>query len=127
MNHRPSRNRFFFVYSSRNKAGGRPHPIVDARRDMALTMYWQHRTIEEIAAELNVHIDTIRAYIRRARRQGDIRAMRRRGQKRSMMAQARAKRIVDLAATGLTANEIANRVNCHVRLVQIRLKEKADG
>lgn len=125
--YRPSRTRFFYIYSSKNKVGGRPHPVVDARRDMALNMFWEHRTIEEIAIHLKVHVDTIRAYIRRARRNGDERAMRRRDMKSTIIARARAKRIADLHKAGLSSREIAKRVNCHQRLVQMRIKEAADG
>ncbi|TJU85583.1 MAG: hypothetical protein E5Y10_24495 [Mesorhizobium sp.] len=113
----------FYHYSSRNKKDGRPHPVVYHRRDRALTMFWEQRTVEEIAVTLDVSIDTIRSYIRDGRRKGDERAMRRTGQKRIVEAQVRRRQICELSGFGFTAAEIADRLNCHVRLVQIRLKE----
>lgn len=114
----------FHAYSSRNKKGGFPHPVVYQRRDRALTMFWEQRTIEEIAVTLDIAIDTVRSYIRDARRKGDHRAMRRVGQKRIVEAVVRRRQIGELSAFGYTPAEIANTLNCHVRLVQIRLKER---
>ena len=119
----PYRKLPFYAFSSRNKRGNRPHPTVLQRREQILNMYWEHRTIEEIAVTLDIANDTVRGYIKRARRRGDKRAARRTGQKRIMQAEARRKQIVELAAYGYTPAEIAMHVNAHVRLVQMRLKE----
>lgn len=86
-------------------------------------MYWEHRTVEEIAVTLNIATDTVRDYIKRARRDGDERAIRRAGLKRIMQAEAKRRQIVELAGHGYTAAEIAQVVNSHIRLVQLRLKE----
>lgn len=117
----------FYELSSRNKKGGRPHPAVGARRETILNMYWEHRTIEEISVELNIAIDTVRGYIKRARGRGDRRAARKTGLKRIMQAEARRKQILELASFGYTAGEIADLVHCHVRLVQMRIKEASNG
>jgi len=86
-------------------------------------MYWEHRTIDEIAVTLDIATDTVRDYIKRARRDGDERAIRRAGLKRIMQAEAKRKQIVELAGHGYTPAEIAQVVNSHIRLVQLRLKE----
>lgn len=113
----------FHAYSSRNKQGNRPHPIVLRRREQILNMYWEHRTIEEIATTLDIATDTVRGYIKRARRLGDDRAKRQMGVKRIVQAQARRRQIVELAGHGYTPAEIAKQINAHLRLVQMRLKE----
>lgn len=116
----------FHAYSSRNKAGGKPHPLVIQRREQILNMYWEHRTKDEIAAELDIAIDTVSDYIKRARRRGDKRAQRRTGQKRIMQAEARRKHILELSRCGYSPAEIAQLAHCHLRLVQMRLKEASD-
>lgn len=117
----------FYVLSSRNKKGNRPHPLIFARRESILDMYWEHRSVEEIAVELDISIDSVRRHIKRARRRGDIRAQRRIGLKRIMKAEARRRQIVELDKHGYSAMEIAGMVHCHVRLVQMRLKEAVNG
>lgn len=123
--YRPSRP--FYYYSSMNKKGWRPDPVVYQRKHRALTMYWEQRTVEEIAVTLDISTDTVRSYIRAARKKGDERAMRRTGQKRFVQASARRRQILELAGFGFTPSEIAERLHCHVRLVQIRLKEAENG
>lgn len=117
----------FYVYSSNNKRGNRPHPTVMQRREAALNMYWEHRTIEEISVSLDIAYETVRRYIRHARRTGDERVQRRTGIKRIMQAQARRNQIMKLASHGYTPQEISKLVNAHVRLVQMRIKEAAGG
>lgn len=117
----------FHVFSSRNKKGNKPHPLIFARRESILNMFWEHRTIEEIACELKLAIDTVRDHIKRARKNGDRRAARKTGQKRIMQAEARRKQIIELAKYDYSPQEIAGMVNCHVRLVQMRLKEAGNG
>lgn len=124
---RYSPSRPFHSYSRMNKKGWRPDPVVYLRADRALTMFWEQRTVEEIATELDIAVDTVRSYIRAARRRGDERAMRRHGQKRVVQAAARRRQIEELSRYGYTPAEIAERLNCHVRLVQLRLKESSNG
>ncbi len=117
----------FYAYSSNNKRGNRPHPTVMQRREAALNMYWEHRTIEEISVSLDIAYETVRRYIRHARRTGDERVQRRTGIKRIMQAQARRNQITKLSALGYTPQEISGLVHAHVRLVQMRIKEASDG
>lgn len=119
----PNAGRQFYEFSSRNKRGNRPHPIVLRRREQILNMYWEHRTIDEIATTLDIAPDTVRDHIKRARRNDDDRAKRRMGIKRLVQAQARRKQIIELAGHGYTPREIAKQVNAHVRLIQMRLRE----
>ena len=116
----------FYTLSSRNKRGNRPNPTVLRRRETILNMYWEHRTIEEIAATLDIATDTVRDYIKRARRRGDTRAARQTGVKRIMQAESRRKQIVELHSFGYSPAEIARHMNCHLRLVQMRLKEASE-
>ncbi|MEJ5081065.1 HTH domain-containing protein [Ochrobactrum sp. MYb379] len=113
----------FYLYSSRNKKGGKPHPVVFRRKDRVLTMWWEHRTAAEIAEELDISIDTVRGYIKTARKAGDPRATRTRATKRIMAAQTRRRNIVELNSRGLDVKEIAKALSVHPRLVQMRLKE----
>ena len=113
----------FHLYSSRNKKGGKPHPVVFRRRDRILTLWWQHRTQEEIATELGIDITTVRRHIARAKRLGDPRAMAKRTDHRRMAAAVRRRTIVDLAQRGMSVAEIAAVLRCHVRLVQMRIRE----
>ena len=121
--HLPYRKLPFYTYSSRNKQGNRPNPIIIQRREQILNMYWEHRTLDEIAITLDIAIDTVRAHILRARRLGDERAKRRMGIKRIVQAQARRKQIIELSRHGYSPAQIAKQVNAHIRLVQMRLKE----
>ncbi len=117
----------FHIYSSRNKKGGKPHPVVFRRKDRALTMWWEYRTAAEIAVELDISIETVRRYIKSARRAGDPRATRNRSVKRIMAAQARRRNIIELHSKGLDVREIAKALSIHIRLVQMRLKEASNG
>nr|DAO70282.1 MAG TPA: HTH domain protein [Caudoviricetes sp.] len=113
----------FYTFSSRNKKGGKPHPVVFRRKDRALSMWWEYRTAAEIAEELDISIETVRRYIKSARRDGDPRASRNRPAKRIMAAQARRRNICELYRKGLDVKEIAKALAVHPRLVQMRLKE----
>jgi len=117
----------FYELSSRNKKGNRPHPTVLWRREQILNMYWEHRSIDEISVTLDIACDTVRDYIKRARKDGDDRASRNKGIKRIRQAQAKRKQIVQLAGFGFMPAEIAKQVNCHIRLIQLRLKEWRDA
>ena len=117
----------FYAYSSNNKRGNRPHPTVMQRREAALNMYWEHRTIEEISVSLDIAYETVRRYIRHARRMGDERVQRRTGIKRIMQAQARRNQIMKLAGHGYTPLEISKLVNCHVRLIQMRIHQAKEA
>ncbi len=113
----------FYAYSSKNKKGGKMHPVVFRRKNEALTQFWERRTIDEIAASLDISPDTVRNYILAARANGDIRAASRES-KRLMMARVRRLHIDELSRQGYSNQEIAERLNVHVRLVQLRLKER---
>ncbi len=113
----------FYHYSSRNKKGGKLHPLVFRRKDKALTMWWEHRTAAEIAVELDISIETVRRYIQNARKDGDPRATRTRPAKRIMAAETRRRHILLLSTKGLSNREIAKTLSIHPRLVQLRLKE----
>lgn len=113
----------FYVFSSRNKRGNRPHPKTFAKREAILMMYWEHRTMAQIAAELEISLDSVRDHIRRARASGDERAARTTGIKRLINAQVRRDAVVRLAAQGMAASEIAAHLNVTPRLVQRRAKE----
>jgi len=81
-------------------------------------------TIEEIATDLDIATDTVRRYLERARRRGDPRATRPDGiNKKTLKARTRRHQINILHGAGFGPAEIASRLGCHVRLVQIRLKE----
>lgn len=123
VNHR-YRKPAYWSFSSKNKKGHRPHALVYKRRDRALTMYWEQRSTVEIAVALDVSIDTVRRYIMHGRKHGDERASRRRGDKQVMNANVRRRQIRELFAMGMSVLEIADAVGCHVRLVQMRLKEE---
>lgn len=96
-------------------------------QEAILNMYWEHRTKLEIAVELDISEWTVTDYINRARRRGDERANRRTAEKRLMQADARRKLILELSSHGYGPAEIAGIVNCHLRLVQMRLKEAFRG
>lgn len=115
----------FYAYSSKNKKGGKVHPLVFRRKDQALTLWWERRTIDEIAASLDISPDTVRNYIKDGRAAGDFRACQRES-KRMTMAKVRKMHIEELHRQGFTNQEIADRLNVHVRLVQMRLKECAE-
>lgn len=115
----------FYMFSSYNKRGGKVHPMVASRRNRALDMFADMMTIADIAAALEVDTDTVKFYIRHARRNGDPRACRGIGNRRYLRAKLRRKQIAMLAETGMKTSEIAQQLDCHVRLVQIRLKEMA--
>lgn len=112
----------FHAYSSKNKKGGKTHPLVFRRKDQALTLWWERRTVDEIAASLDISPDTVRNYIRDGRATGDFRAAQRES-KRLVLARVRKMHIEELHKQGFTNLEIAERLNIHVRLVQMRLKE----
>lgn len=122
INYRPSRPIPFYAYSSKNKKGCRTHPEVFRRKDKALSMWWEKQTVEEIATSLHISPDTVRNYITEARAAGDFRAAPRES-KRHAMAKVRRMHIEKLASEGMDKKEIADRLNVHVRLVQMRLKE----
>lgn len=96
--------------------------VVSLRRHRTLDLYWQHWSREEIAAELNITLDMVAAYIRQGRAASDPRAEPRL-QKRVMAARARRAQIRELAASMTDPREIAKTLNVSVKLVQIRLRE----
>jgi DNA-binding CsgD family transcriptional regulator len=126
INYRPSRHTPFYAYSSKNKKGCRTHPEVFRRKDRALTMWWEKSTVEEIATSLDISPDTVRNYLREGRAAGDFRAVSRES-RRHMLAKVRRMHIDKLHSEGLDNHEIAYRLNVHVRLVQMRLKESSNA
>ncbi len=116
----------FYALSSFNRRGGRMHPVVARRLNQVLDLWAIFATQEEIAKALDISADTVKDYIRRARRRGDPRAIRPKGvDGRAFRASIKRKRIKALADAGFGADEIARSLGCNVRLVQIRLKEEA--
>lgn len=64
----------FWAFSSRNRKKHEPHPKVAVIRESIL-LHWQAGwTQDAIALYHNLHIDTVNAHLRRARRNGDPRA-----------------------------------------------------
>lgn len=64
----------FWQYSSRTRKKHDPHPRVKVIRESILIHWNAGWTQEAIAYYHGVHIDTVNAHLRRARRAGDIRA-----------------------------------------------------
>lgn len=114
----------FHAYSSQNKKGRRPHPLVFKRRERALTLWALHRSIDQIAVELDVSNDTVRNYVAWGRKHKDQRAERGPNLMRIMQANARRRQIRELARKGMRPAEIALMVGCHERLVKMRLREQ---
>ena len=114
----------FWLLSSYNVAGGRTHPIVARRMDQVMDMWAALMSKPEIASALGIDVDTVRAYVRRARAKGDPRAER---TTTKLLQQAKTRRvqIMLLREAGFCNAEIASRLQCHVRLVEMRLKELA--
>lgn len=117
----------FYAYSSYNKRGGKMHPLTLRRRNQALDMWAEMRTIAEIAEALGVDNDTVRSYIRRGRLLNDPRVKRAYPNRSHMKAALRRRQIGILHKTGMSAQQIADRLNVNIRLVQIRLKEQGSG
>lgn len=114
----------FHAFSSYNRKDGRTHPLVLRRRNRALSMWAEMATMEEIAEALEVDVWTVRNYIRRARRNNDVRAERPYGwDKRKMKAEIRKANIARMIECGMGPKEIAKALGVNVRLVQMRLKE----
>jgi len=118
----------FYAYSSYNKRGGKQHPVVARRMNQVLDLYAALLTIDAIADRLEIPTETIRSYIRRAKRVGDPRAVRQHSLNRKRI-KARTRRIQVrmLSQAGFTPAEIAKHLECTRRLVQIRIKEANDG
>lgn len=119
----------YFAYSSFNRKGGKTHPVVIRRRNRALSMWAEMKTVEEIAETLDIAECTVRAYIRRARRANDELARRPLGWETriKMRKELRKANIARMKEAGLDAKEIARRLGVHVRLVQMRLRELGNG
>jgi transposase len=115
----------FFVFSSYNKHGGRTHPVVARRMNMILDMWQALMTIEQIAQALEIGTTTVEQYIRKGHRIGDPRVKRPRGvDRRTLSAATRKRQMKLLHDAGFSKLQIADRLDCHVRLVQMRLKEQ---
>lgn len=116
----------FYAYSSYNRADGRTHPLVLRRRNRVLAMWAQLASVEAIADALDIHVDTVRHYIRRARRAKDtVIASRPVGlDALRMRARLRRANIGEMATAGIDPKEIASRLGVSLNLVYRRLKER---
>jgi DNA-binding CsgD family transcriptional regulator len=115
----------FYRYSSFNRVGGRMHPTVQRRMNQIMDMWAAFVTIDEIAVSLEISSDTVRRYVKRARKRGDPRAERPSGiNRRTLKARTRRRQMHMLRTAGFSPQEIAKRLGCDVRLVQMRLKEE---
>lgn len=119
--YRPSKP--FHTYSSANKKGGRTHPRVARYRNRVLDMWAEMADYATIAEKLDISITTIVTYIKRAKELGDPRAQRPFKDKKRLKAALRRKRIGEMLAAGMKPSEIAARLECTTRLVEIRLRE----
>lgn len=126
----------FYKFSSFNRVGGKTHPTVSRRMNMIMDLWAALMTMDEIAKSLAVSSETVKRYVERAKRRGDPRAIRPlAGHVRSgvsmpldrlfLRASIRRRQIQLLNDAGFTKQEIAKRLDCDVRLVQMRLKEAA--
>jgi DNA invertase Pin-like site-specific DNA recombinase len=116
----------FYRLSSYNRTGGMTHPVVLRRMNQIMDRWAAFIPIDEIAGELEISVDTVRRYIRRARKRGDLRAERPLGvDRRTLKADVRRKQIGLLIVAGFSKQEIAKRLGCSFSLVQTRLKEAA--
>ncbi|MER8745898.1 hypothetical protein NKH54_22850 [Mesorhizobium sp. M1004] len=97
------------------------------QRNRALDLYQEMATYETIAGCLDISVTTVVQYVARARQQGDVRANRAFKHRGRLQALQRRKSIREMSALGMSAREIAKRLGINVRLVQIRLKEAANG
>lgn len=114
----------FYRLSSFNRAGGRMHPVVSRRLNQVLDMWSAMMTVDDIAKALDISSDTVRDYVKRAKRRGDPRAIRPHGvDRRVLKATVRKQQIRLLAKAGYSKKDIAKRLECNVRLVQMRLKD----
>lgn len=113
----------YHVYSSHNKRGGRTHPHVARMRNRVLDLWAEMADYDTISELTNASITAIKSYIRRARILGDPRAVRPFRDRKIQRAVLRRKQMREMHAAGMTARQIADRLDCTVRLVEIRLKE----
>lgn len=115
----------FYRLSSSNRVGGRMHPIVIRRGNRILDMWAAFMTADEIGESLQISVDCVRRYLERARRRGDPRASRPNGiNRRALKASVRRVQMKTMQKAGFSTREIAKRLDCDVRLVQMRLKEE---
>lgn len=116
----------FYRLSSYNRVGGRTHPIVSRRMNQVMDMWASLMSKAEIATELSIDVDTVRNYVRRARRRGDPRANRPDASNKIILkARVRKLQMKILDKAGFTKHEIASRIGVDVRLVEMRLRETA--
>jgi len=114
----------FYRLSSFNRPGGKMHPIVSRRLNQVLDMWAAMMTVDDIAKALDISPDTVRDYVARAKRRGDPRSIRPHGvDRRVLKASVRRQQMKLLAQAGYSKKDIAKRLDCNVRLVQMRLKD----
>ena len=115
----------FYRFSSFNRSGGKVHPVVSRRLNQVLDMWAALLPADDIAKALDISSDTVRDYVKRGKRRGDPRAIRPHGvDRRALKARLRRTQVKVLAQAGYSNREIAQRLGCNVRLVQMRLKEE---
>ncbi|TIL74009.1 MAG: hypothetical protein E5Y89_21000 [Mesorhizobium sp.] len=128
MTYQRSRPRLpFYAYSPFNKKGGRLPQDVIKTRNQILDLWAEMASYDVIAEKLDIAISTVVDCIARARQNGDPRTDRPFKHKKIQRAELRRRRILQLAADGYAASEIAKRLTVSKRLVQIRLKEGTNG
>lgn len=115
----------FWRFSSYNKKGGKAHPIVTRRANQILDLWAAITPMAVIADRLEISETTVKAHLRRARRRGDPRAHRPECLTRPLI-DARKKRtqIVVLKDAGYENRQIAAKVRCSLRLVQVVVREQ---
>ena len=124
MANQPYNGSGFFRLSSFNRTGGKTHPVVSRRMNKVMDMCAAMMTVEDIAKALEISSDTVRDYVARAKRRGDPRAIRPHGvDRRVLKASVRRQQMRLLAKAGYSKKDIAKRLDCNVRLVQMRLKD----
>jgi DNA-binding CsgD family transcriptional regulator len=100
------------------------HPIVTRRMNKILDMWASFMTTGEIAECLDISLDCVKRHLERARRRGDPRSNRPEGiHARQLRKSVRAAQMRTMRKAGFSPSEIAKRLDVHVRLVQMRLKE----
>lgn len=99
-------------------------PVVARRMNQCLDMYAAWSTQADIAEALGVDVLAVRRYIAKAKRRGDPRAVRPMRDRTHLRSAVRKLQISQLFAAGLSTSEIAKRLDCDTRLVQLRLREK---
>lgn len=118
-------NKPFWKYSPSNIHGNVPHPKTVHMRERVLRLWAAMHTWDEIAEETGLATETIRTYIKRSRKTGDPRAVKRKNHwaARSAKAARRAEQIVLMHKAGMPPAKIAKSLGISYPLVYQRIKE----